>query len=243
MKDNERVPSVIAAYRKRQERAERLLLVFWVGIMLLVIGAGFLIYRLLKSTGSQQALNITETATLTETAAQSSPTATISAPTNTQSLEQTETPAPNEASSGVPAAAGITTYTVRQGETLVGIAGQFGINLPTLVALNPSITPEFLNVGDQLSVPVQGGGLTTPTSILSGFQTTVEYTVVAGDTLAVIADRYGSTVDAIVQENNLDSPDQIQEGQTLRIPVSGNTPTPAPESTASESTITVTPAP
>jgi LysM repeat protein len=233
MKDKESVPSVIAAYRKRQERAERLLLVFWVGVMLLVVGAGYLIYRLLKPGVPPQALNITETATSTETIAPSTSTTTISASSATLAPEQTETPAPSQA----PTASGITTYTVKEGETLVGIAGQFGINLPTLVALNPSITPEFLNVGDQLSVPVQGGGLPTSTSILSGFQTTIEYTVVANDTLAVIAERYGSTVNAIVQENNLDSPDQIRDGQTLRIPVNA-TPSPAPEAT-----LTATPAP
>ena len=51
-----------------------------------------------------------------------------------------------------------------------------------------------------------------------GLQTTVENQVAAGDTLAAIATHFGSTIVSIVQENNLESPDQIREGQTKRDP-------------------------
>jgi LysM repeat protein len=112
---------------------------------------------------------------------------------------------------------------------LIGIAAGFGTNLTTLMALNPSITPEIIKVGDQLNVPNQESS-PTQTSAPSGPQTTIEYKVTAGDTLAGIAARFGSSIEAIVRENDLASPDQIQEGQTLRIPVAASTPAPgAPE--------------
>jgi LysM repeat protein len=111
------------------------------------------------------------------------------------------------------------TYTVQQGDTLASIAAQHGVGLADLTALNPLVTPEFLAVGDQLAVPVQGGSLVTATPAPSGLQTILEYQVVSGDTLAAIAARLGSTVDAIVRENGLESPDQIFVGQSLRIPV------------------------
>lgn len=43
------------------------------------------------------------------------------------------------------------------------------------------------------------------------------YTVAAGDTIAAIAARFGVTVDAIVQRNQLRHPDRIVPGQTLAI--------------------------
>ncbi len=45
------------------------------------------------------------------------------------------------------------------------------------------------------------------------------YTIKRGDILAVIASERGVTVDAIVELNdNIDSPDDIQAGQTIEIP-------------------------
>lgn len=44
------------------------------------------------------------------------------------------------------------------------------------------------------------------------------YTVQAGDTLSAIAQRFGTTVEAIVAANNLADPDSIQVGQELIIP-------------------------
>lgn len=44
------------------------------------------------------------------------------------------------------------------------------------------------------------------------------YTVVAGDTLAEIANRFGTTVEALMAANGISDPDQIFEGQVLTIP-------------------------
>jgi LysM repeat protein len=222
MNNKRSTPSMLAAYRKRQERAERFLLFFWIGVMLLVLGAGYLIYRFLKPRQSPQALTTTGTPGLTETVAPRAALVTTPAPTASQASNQTLTPPTAE----VLPTASIITYTVKEGETLIGIAAGFGTNLATLIALNPSVTPEFLNVGDQIDVPNQGKSPTL-TPAPSGSQTTIEYQVNAGDTLAGIAAHFGSSIDAIVRENNLASPDQIQAGQKLRIPVAASTASPA----------------
>ena len=225
MNDKRSTPSMLAAYRKRQERAERFLLFFWIGVMLLVLGAGYLIYRFLKPGQSPQAITTTGTPGMTETIVPSTGPATTPAPTASQPSNQTLTPPTVE----VLPTASIITYTVKEGETLTGIATGLGTNLATLIALNPSVTPEFLNVGDRINVPNQGSSPTL-TPAPSGPQTTIEYQVNAGDTLAGIAARFGSSIDAIVRENDLASPDQIQVGQTLRIPVAASTASPeAPE--------------
>jgi LysM repeat protein len=47
------------------------------------------------------------------------------------------------------------------------------------------------------------------------------YTVVAGDTLFVIAQRFGVSMDAIVQLNNITDPNLLRVGQVLFIPTAG----------------------
>jgi LysM repeat protein len=51
------------------------------------------------------------------------------------------------------------------------------------------------------------------------FPESISHTVVRGDTVAILAQRYGSTVDAIAQSNGLDSSYFLQVGQVLVIPV------------------------
>lgn len=46
------------------------------------------------------------------------------------------------------------------------------------------------------------------------------YSVQAGDTLADIAEAFGTTVEAIVEANRIEDPDTVFEGQTLNVPVS-----------------------
>ncbi len=60
-----------------------------------------------------------------------------------------------------------------------------------------------------------GGGRTAAGGVSA---TGREHTVEAGQTLSDIARAYGTTVNAIVQANNLPSPDRIRVGQKLFIP-------------------------
>jgi LysM repeat protein len=224
MFDRDSTPSVIAAYRKRQQRAERLLMLFWIVVMLVVVGAGYLVYRLLtpKDASPQQAVVTTETPAPSQAAVQSAPT------TVAPQLAVSDTPAWTATPAGPTATPteAVTVYTVQSGDTMSSIATQFGVSLFELQRLNPAVTPEFLNLGDELKIPIPAGESPTATAGIPGESTTIEYTVVAGDTLASIAQRFGTTIIDIVRENNLESADQIQEGQKLRIRASA-TPIPA----------------
>ncbi len=77
----------------------------------------------------------------------------------------------------------------------------------------------------------------TPTSKPPTATPTVEpvvHTVEEGETLSIIAQNYGVTVEAIVDANGLTDPDRIIAGQTLIIPVAGGslpTATARPQST------------
>jgi LysM repeat protein len=206
----------------------RLLVISWIGVMLFVVGVGYLIYRYMSPGGLQQAQGSTETPAEMETTAPGTPTLSPVAATATGEGDQTETPAPSPTPSGPR----IITYEVQEGDTLVSIAVQFGVGLADMNALNPLVTPEFLSVGDLLSIPVQGESLASVTPASTALFDMLEYRVASGDTLAAIAARLGSTVDAIVRENNLESPDQIFVGQVLRIPVeAGAATTPDPGTT------------
>jgi peptidoglycan DL-endopeptidase LytF len=124
------------------------------------------------------------------------------------------TPPPPETPPG-PTPPPPTTYTVRAGDTLFSIARQFGTTVQALRDLN-NLTTDLLALGQVLQIPIPPAPIvpeqpvTPPTT----------YTVKAGDTLYDIARRFGTTVTAIMQLNNLTTT-ALSIGQVLQIP-SGN---------------------
>lgn len=85
----------------------------------------------------------------------------------------------------------------------------------------PSFTPA-------ITLPPTAVPLPTSTPVLPGeFDSQIIYTVVAGDTVARLAQRFGSTIEAIARVNGLSNPGLIYVGQTLIIPIrSGTFPQP-----------------
>ncbi len=108
------------------------------------------------------------------------------------------------------------TYTVQPGDTLYRIAQRFGTTVDAIRSAN-GLTSDSIYVGQQLSIP---GGQPQPTPVGSS-----TYTVQPGDTLYRIAQRFGTTVDAIRSANGLTS-DSIYVGQRLTIPGGGSLPSP-----------------
>lgn len=225
---------VISAYRRKQQRTETLLPFFWIGVMLLILGAGYLVYRYVSPAGALLIQNNIETPTPGETAAPGTPGVTEQAAAVTGSPAMVEEAA---LAAVIPTSTpGMTTYTIQEGDTLAGVAAAFETDMFTLQQLNPEVTPEFINVGDELTVP---GVAPTATLALSGDQTYTQYTVVEGDTLAGIANAFGTTIDSIVQVNGLESADQIQVGQPLQIPVPAGGTSAASSTTAPAGSSTI----
>jgi LysM repeat protein len=239
-------PGGFSSYRRRQERYERLLPFFWIGVMLLIVGVGYVAYLLSRPDAPLQALDLTGTPTQAGIAALG-PTdigataGSTTAPTAAGLPEQSVTPAPT----GTPTVPAVITYVVQEGDNLFSISEQFNAPLPTLYVLNPSLTPDLLSIGDELRVPGQGAvPAATSAPAAPGLTSFVEYEVAAGDTLAGIAAQFGTTIDAIVQQNSLPSADQIREGQILIIPVAGDLGTPGtPTQTGTSPAVTITPLP
>lgn len=97
------------------------------------------------------------------------------------------------------------TYTVQSGDTLSSIAAKFGTNYQALASLNGISNPNLIYVGQVLRV----NG--------SASNSSVYYTVRAGDNLSAIASRYGTSYQSIASLNGLANPNLIYAGQTLKI--------------------------
>jgi len=101
----------------------------------------------------------------------------------------------------------VLTYTVQSGDTLWGIAAEFGLDVDTLRWSNEALArnPDLLTPGDDLTIlPVIGA----------------YHTVAPGETLADIAAQYGvAEVDiSNYPSNDLSSPDALTVGQKLIVP-------------------------
>ncbi|HOB42518.1 MAG: LysM peptidoglycan-binding domain-containing protein [Bacillota bacterium] len=99
------------------------------------------------------------------------------------------------------------TYIVRSGDTLYLIARRFGTTVEAIRRTN-NLTTDIISVGQVLFLP----GPTGAPPIIG-----TDYVVQPGDTLFLIARRFGTTVQAIMSANNLTSTN-IYVGQRLRIP-------------------------
>lgn len=95
-------------------------------------------------------------------------------------------------------------YTVKSGDTLWLLANRFGTSVDAIKRLN-GLTSDNLQIGQILQIPTEQS---------AGY---FNYTVKSGDTLWLLANRFGTTVDAIKRLNGLSS-DNLQIGQVLRIP-------------------------
>lgn len=116
------------------------------------------------------------------------------------------------------------TYVVRPGDTLWAISRQFNTTVDAIVQANNIPNPNLIYVGQVLEVP-EGPTVPptgpTPTPQPPGPPTgTVTYVVQPGDTLSKIARQFNTTVQAIVQANNIANPNLIFVGQVLLIPTS-----------------------
>jgi LysM repeat protein len=107
-----------------------------------------------------------------------------------------------------PGVSATSTYTVVAGDTLASIAARYGTSAASLAATNHISNPNLIYVGQVLTVPDHAVATTSATGT---------YTVVAGDTLASIAARYGTTVAALVAANHIGNPNLIFVGQVLTI--------------------------
>ena len=123
---------------------------------------------------------------------------------------------PGSASStrgGPPAAAESTTHVVRPGESLGSIAGRFGLTVEDLARANGITNPSLVMAGSLLRITSDA-----PPPPGVGRAGSATHTVAPGQALSTIAARYGTSVQALVDANELADPDRIVAGLRLRVP-------------------------
>lgn len=103
-------------------------------------------------------------------------------------------------------------YIVRAGDTIYTLAQRLGTTVAAIIAANPGINPNNLQIGQPICIP----GIIPPPSPTPcpGFL----YTIQPGDTYFRIAQRFGVTIAAIVSANPGVDPNRLVIGQQICIP-------------------------
>lgn len=114
-------------------------------------------------------------------------------------------------------------YTVKKGDSLYSIAREYGVSVDTIIQDN-ALKSNNLSIGQNLKLRTENtnveecfGEAYVPVS--DSYQ---NYTVVRGDSLYSIAKKFNTTVQNIINLNNLKSTN-LSIGQVLKIPGSNNT--------------------
>jgi LysM repeat protein len=108
-----------------------------------------------------------------------------------------------------------TTHQVVAGESLARIALKYGVTVAALAEANGIANPHLIRIGAELTIPPAGQGSSSPA--LNATAPAPTYTVKKGDSLASIAARHGTTVDALAAANGITNTAIIYAGTTLRL--------------------------
>ena len=107
----------------------------------------------------------------------------------------------------------IDVYTVGEGDTLYSIAEKYDLPVSLLMKVNCVDNPYNLQIGTRLCIPGTEDQLPKPPQ-----QCMMKHTVVAGDTLYLIAKKHGIRLDALMRANPTMDPYNLMIGSELCIP-------------------------
>lgn len=109
-------------------------------------------------------------------------------------------------------------HLVRPGENLFRIGLQYGLTVEAVMQANGLYNPNVVYAGQSLCIP---GNVPAPAPNPQPPSCNFYYTIKWGDTLSGIAARYGVSMYAIMQANNITNANFVYAGMILKIPCSG----------------------
>ena len=144
----------------------------------------------------------------------------------------TSTPVANIADGRAHSSSQTLVYQVKAGDTLAGIAAQFGLTARDLETANNLAPGTIVAIGRELIVPehtnVKAGGELEKlldsrqpagrTATGAGSENGKFYTIQRGDNPATIARKFKITTSELLRVNNIDDPKKLQVGQRILIP-------------------------
>ncbi len=104
------------------------------------------------------------------------------------------------------------TYTIKEGDTLLGIALNYDTTVKSIKASN-NFSSDFIKIGQKIKIPKTGIGGGEDKNVYS----TIYHEVHRGDVLSVLSKKYGVDFETIKLANHLKN-DVIYLGQNLAIP-------------------------
>ncbi|WP_159449331.1 lytic transglycosylase domain-containing protein [Demequina sp. NBRC 110051] len=122
-------------------------------------------------------------------------------------------------------------HRVNPGDTVSALAVKYGTSVQRIVDANSLDSRARIYAGQTLTIPSVTASTSSKTSAAPTVTTSAKHTVSTGETVWALAQRYGTTVSAIVKANSLGSSAMIRIGQSLTIPGA------AKASTATASTV------
>ncbi|GAA0319592.1 LysM peptidoglycan-binding domain-containing protein [Psychrobacter aestuarii] len=121
------------------------------------------------------------------------------------------------------------TYTVKSGDTLIGIANELGVSAADIAAVNSSFDANArLQRGQRINVPVAQAKVDLKLN-----DKPVSYKVQSGDSLTSVARRYNIGISDLAAANGLSTTSNLILGRSITIPAGGSAP--AASSSASSS--------
>ncbi|MFP4040650.1 MAG: LysM peptidoglycan-binding domain-containing protein [Desulfosudaceae bacterium] len=111
-------------------------------------------------------------------------------------------------------------HRVRSGEALSTIARRYHTSVANIARANNIYRHNYIKAGRLLKIPVAGNWAETTPPSSYDTATATEHVVKRGESLWILARRYGTTVNAIQQVNGLSS-SRVSIGQVLKLPGQG----------------------
>lgn len=107
----------------------------------------------------------------------------------------------------------IDVYTINEGDTLYSIAEKYDLPVSLLMKVNCIDNPYNLQIGMRLCIPGTEDQLPTPPKVCNKM-----HIVCPGDTLYLIAKKYGIKLDSLMRANPSMDPYNLMVGTELCIP-------------------------